>query len=232
MSFFSFLSQTDAYSDRQIARLDLRKSFIVDAFAEDIAGARVLDIAAHDGRWSYALAAAGARRVIGIEGRADLIARYDRFPDTPFKDRVKLRSGDLYDGLDRLVARGQRFDVVALYGIFYHVMDHMRLLDRVRALGPRLVIIDSEFVQAPNLMIQILREATHKDVNAIARHAGQEVTLVGVPSMRAMEAMAEVQGYDCRWSDWLVLPKDQHAIAFDYFRKGPKRRMTCALRPR
>lgn len=232
MSFFAFLDQTGAYNSDQITRLNLRKRFIVDDFSPDLAGARVLDLAAHDGRWSYALAAAGARDVIGIEGRAELVARYDSFPDSDFKPRVRLRAGDIYDGLDRMVADGQSVDVVAVFGIFYHVMDHMRLLDRIRALGPRLVIIDSEFLAMVNPVVQITREVTEKDINATPRFDGQKVTLVGLPSSGAMEAMADVMGYRCTWSDWGRLPADQRRWVIDYFRKDTKRRMTCALRPR
>lgn len=231
MSFFEFLTATEAYSEGGIHRLNTRKRYIVDVWADELAGATVLDLAAHDGRWSYALAAAGAAKVVGIEARPELIARYDAFPDTPFKPRVKLRQGDIYDALDQMARNGRRFDVVALFGILYHVMDHMRLMRRIAELRPRLVLVDSEFLVASNPMVQILHEATHKDVNATALFEGQAVTLVGVPSMGAMEAMAGVLGYRTEWSDWDVLPKDERHWLHDYYRPGRKRRMTCALRP-
>jgi predicted RNA methylase len=42
-------------------------------FASEISGARVLDLASHDGRWSYAFAGVGAASVVGIEGRQEMI---------------------------------------------------------------------------------------------------------------------------------------------------------------
>lgn len=54
--------RTSPYDDNAttIYRLNQRHKLIIDPFLPQIEGARVLDIAAHDGRWSYALAAAGA----------------------------------------------------------------------------------------------------------------------------------------------------------------------------
>ncbi len=231
MSFFSFLAQTDSYTDAQVHRLDTRKRFILDPFASEIAGARVLDLAAHDGRWSYALAAAGAARVVAVEARADVLKRYDQFPEAPFKARVKRRVGDIYDVVDGLNANSKHFDVVTLYGILYHVMDHMRLLDRIRRLSPRLIIIDSEFILSDNPMVQFLRENTDKDINATQLFAGQPTTMVGVPSIGAIEAMADVLGYRCTWTDWDKLPQAERGHLHDYFRKGRKRRLSCVLRP-
>lgn len=230
MGFFDFLAEGGAYSEYGMRRLDLRKGYILDAFDADIAGARVLDLAAHDGRWSYALAAAGAREVVAIEARPELVARFEDFPDTPFKSHVDLRVGDLYDGLDDLTRAGESFDVVALYGIFYHVMDHMRILRQIRELGAGLVIIDSDFIVAQNAMIQLVRERTAKNINAAPLFEGQEKTLIGVPSVGAMEKMAEVLDYRCIWSDWSGVPRDQRRYVSDYFTDDRRRRMTCVLR--
>ena len=60
--FFDFLKSLPPYDDNAttVHRLDQRHRLIIDPFQPQIAGARVLDLAAHDGRWSYALAHAGA----------------------------------------------------------------------------------------------------------------------------------------------------------------------------
>lgn len=64
---FDFLTELPPYDDNEttIYRLNQRHKLIIDPFGPQIEGARVLDIAAHDGRWSYALAAAGAAEVVG-----------------------------------------------------------------------------------------------------------------------------------------------------------------------
>lgn len=233
MGFFDFLSGIGRYSEDPdtIARMNARHEMILAPLIEEIAGATILDLAAHDGRWSFAFAAAGARAVTGIEGRADLIARFDEFPDAPMRDRITLRCEDIFDGMAADAARGRQYDIVAVLGILYHVMDHFRLFRLVQKLRPRLVIVDSEFMLRPGPVIVLQRERTDKDLNAIAQVAGQEKALIGIPSFPAMEAMADALGYRCDWIDWSALPEGHRAAVGDYFRPEHKRRGTCLLRP-
>ena len=221
----------DGYRHADIARMNARYDFIVEPFAADIEGAKVLDIASHDGRWSYALAGAGAAQVHGIEARAELIEQFDAFPETDFKQRVTFKHGDLFEQLDRLIAEKAQFDVVALYGIFYHVMDHYGLLARVKKLCPNVVIVDSEFMSKSNPMVQINRERTDNVLNATGQLEDQETTLVGIPSVGAMERFAEVLEYRIEWSNWESLASDKRRGLRDYFRETQKCRRTCALFP-
>src|SRR4051795_7628198 len=55
-------------------RLNLRHEAIFGEDGDLFAGARVLDVASHDGRWSLAALEAGAASVLGIEARPDLVA--------------------------------------------------------------------------------------------------------------------------------------------------------------
>lgn len=231
---FDFLSDLPPYDDNAttIHRLHQRHKLIIDPFRPQIAGARVLDIAAHDGRWSYALASAGARAVVGVEARADLVARFQSFPQGAATERVELVCNDLFAELEARGAAGESFDIVALYGIFYHVMDHFRLLSLVRALRPELILIDSEFIVAENAMIQVLKEEVSNPLNAVSDVAGQRHTVVGVPSQRATEFMADALAYDTTWIDHaLILGEDRRGM-HDYFREGRKVRHVCALSPR
>lgn len=230
---FDFLKDIPPYSESDFTteRLNARHRLIIDPFLPQIEGARVLDIACHDGRWSYALAAAGAREVIGIEARQDLLDRFELFPETPFKANVSLRCGDLYDGLEQLVAAGETFDVVAVYGIFYHIMDHFRLLRLVSKLCPKIIIIDSEFIAADNAMVQILKEEVSNPLNATSDVDGIEHTVVGVPSRRATEFMADALAHDLMWVDQALILGDDRKGMKDYFRDGRKVRGTCALSP-
>ena len=92
MGFFDFLGQTTRYRHRQggLRRLNLRHEFLITPYLKDIAGARVLDLASQDGRWAYALAEAGAREVVGIEARPELVRQYDEYPESPVKERTRL----------------------------------------------------------------------------------------------------------------------------------------------
>jgi hypothetical protein len=44
--------------------------------------------------------------------------------------------------------------------------------------------------------------------------------------------MADALGFDVIWSDWCSVPEAERIAVHDYFRKGRRRRATCALRPR
>lgn len=231
MGTFDFLSGHAHYSMTDVHRMNTREAFIVAPFKADIAGARVLDLAAHDGRWSYALSLAGAREVLGIEGRPELVARFGDMPPGEVSERITLRVADIFDELQRLGQVGEEFDVVALYGVFYHVMDHFLLLKRIMALRPRLIIVDSEFISMDSPVMQLVRERTDNPLNALADYSGQEVTIKGIPSTGAMEAMADVLGHSCEWIDWDHLPLESRKGVGDYFRQARKRRRTCALKP-
>lgn len=124
MGFFDFLPRVAAYAEDPgaVARLNERHRRIVVPLVPQIAGARVLDLAAHDGRWSYAFAAAGAAQVVGIEGRQDLIDRFAQFPQSDFAARVTLRCDDIFDGMEQAIAAGERFDVVAVLACVFRSM--------------------------------------------------------------------------------------------------------------
>lgn len=236
MGFFGFLQSLPAYQDRPAAvpRMNRRHGFLVADFAAEIAGARVLDLGAHDGRWAYAYAGAGAARVVGIEARADVVAGFAAYPDPALRARVELRVDEICAGLEKALAAGETYDVVALLGVFYHVMDHMRLLRLIRRIGPKLVIIDSEFSQRPQPVLVLKTESTDNPLNAPPLLDGQARALVAIPSLSAMQMMAAALDYDLVWSDWERLAPADRAGVQDYFRpvSAGKKRATCALRPR
>jgi 2-polyprenyl-3-methyl-5-hydroxy-6-metoxy-1,4-benzoquinol methylase len=126
---------------------------LIAPFAPEISGSRVLDLASHDGRWSYAFAGAGAASVVGIEGRQEMVDMFDDFPDEALKSKVELRVWNIYDGLEAATANGETYDVVAVFGILYHLMDHFRLFLLIRKLKPKLIIVDSEFMRRPASMM-------------------------------------------------------------------------------
>ncbi len=129
------------------------------------------------------------------------------------------------------MAAGAQYDVVGVLGILYHIMDHHRLFVLLKALKPKLIIVDSMFVNHGGPMIRFSRERVERLLNSGAHFEGQEKTLVGVPSVAAMDAIAEALEFDIHWSDWTRLPPDQRQFVGDYYGKGDMQRGTCALRP-
>lgn len=233
MSIFDFIRGMPLYATkpRDADRLNNRHRFIIDPFKADIRDARVLDLASHDGRWPYAFATAGAREVVGIEGRPELIREFAAYPPGPDRDRVRLIQGDINDEVPKLVAAQARFDVVSVLGIYYHITTHYPLLASLRALRPRLIIIDSEFQNTTAPVIRLVQEDTRKTMNSLAYFDGQVKAVKGVPSRSALEMMAGSLGYAVEWLDWNNLPPRQRVGVKDYYRDGPQTRATCALRP-
>lgn len=233
MGFFDFLNDTTRYGGRptSISRLERRREFIVEPFVDEIKDGRVLDLASHDGRWAYALAGAGAREVVGIEFRQELIDQFAGYPEGEIRDRVSLIQGDVFEELPKLVAAGERFDVVAIYGLFYHVMDHYALLKLVKQLGARLVVIDSEFLTRKAPLIRLSMEDTDCEFNVISPETRQAQAPIGIVSRSALEMMAGSLGYAATWADWDSVPAADRRGLREYYREGGLRlRGTCALR--
>jgi hypothetical protein len=233
MNAFEGLAGTGAFdaTSHMLRRLRKRHALVVEPFRAELGEARVLDLGAHDGRWCYAFAAAGAREVMGVEPRAPLIEGFARFPDDAARGRVTLVEGEAGPALEAFGEAGERFDVVAVLGLFYHIMDHFRLLWLIRQLGPRLVIVDSDFSLARAPVIELVRERTDKPLNAVAQIGGQARAVKGIPSFAAMEAMADALDYRVEWVDPAPLAADAEGVR-DYFRARKMRRAVCALRPR
>ena len=230
---FDFLRAHPAYRDdpAAIRRLNKRHRLALDPFRAECLGARVLDLGAHDGRWPFAFANLGASRVVGIEPRADVLAGFAHFPDDGARARVDMVEGQAIPALEQFLEEGQRFEVVSVLGLFYHIMDHFRLLWLIRRLCPRLVIIDSEFSLARAPVIELVREKTDNPLNAVPQLDGQTRALKGVPSFAAMEQMADALDFDLAWGDASVFSEDRAGVA-DYFRETGTRRAVCTLRPR
>ncbi len=234
MAFFDFVDRIPGYADSgtNADRMNKRHAMLIAPFADHLNGARVLDLGAHDGRWAYALAGAGAGEVVAIEGRQSAIDRFALLPDAPFKSRVSMRQGDLWDAVEGFVAQGETFDVVALFGIYYHIMDHFRLLKLIQQLGAKLVLVDSEFALGHGATITLVMEDTGKASNATPQVEGQARAVVGIPSFTAMERMAEAVGYDCHWDNTQKRFAEDRAGLGDYFRPDRKRRAFCYLMPK
>jgi hypothetical protein len=233
MNVFDFLAEHPGYAAQpdMIRRLNRRHAIVVEPYRAALRGARVLDLGAHDGRWSYAFALAGAGDVVGVEPRSEAIGGFAHFPQDAARDCVKLIEGEAVAALETFVEAGERFDVVAVLGIFYHIMEHFRLLWLIRQLGPRLVIVDGDFSLARAPVIELVRERTDKALNAVAQIGGQRRAIKGIPSFAAMDEMADALGFGVEWGDTAVFGEDRDGVR-DYFRERQVRRAVCALRPR
>ncbi|MCG6902279.1 MAG: class I SAM-dependent methyltransferase [Rhodobacter sp.] len=221
-----------AYDAGQRNRLNTRHRAFIEPVADRIRDARLLDLASHDGRWSLAALRAGAAHVTGIEVRQDLIDRAPRILSRDEQARTRFIQGDVFEVMPQLLAAGDRFDVIFCLGLFYHVMDHDRMLRQMLAFRPRLVVFDSTLAASDQPMILVGQENTDSHLNAApGQHAGNRAT-IGFVSRPALNIMCRNYGYGVDYVDWEALDLPDTAKLDGYFRKNaPTRRYSAFLTP-
>jgi len=198
-------SETSAYP----FRLNLRHEAIFTENADLFPGARVLDIASHDGRWSMAALEAGAAHVLGIEARPELTEQafqtMSRFGVAP--DRFDFVTGDVFDVL---AAEQPQVDVVLCLGFLYHTLRHSELFTLMRRTGARHLVIDTEIHRSDEAVVRIADENVERQGNAIADpFTYGDTVLTGRPTLAALELIARAQGFEPeRLSDWDGLLRD------------------------
>jgi SAM-dependent methyltransferase len=165
-------------------RMNHRFDRLITPFKDRIKGARMLDFGSYDGRWTYALIkAGGAEHVTGVEIDPVFAARAEKNLQelaVP-ADKYDFVVSDIMVALEN-VEPGS-YDGVLLAGVFYHITYHLELLERLKQLGIKFIIMDST-VASDERPITLWVDGPH-GFNG----------LEGIPSHRAIEVMAEAAGY-------------------------------------
>jgi Methyltransferase domain len=196
-------------------RLNMRYEAIFAENRDVFEGARVLDIASHDGRWSFAALSTGAAEVLGIEARDELVdaARENLAHYGVDAGRYRFVAGDVFDVLGR---ENGTVDVVLCLGFLYHTLRYPELMCRIRDLAPRHLIIDTFVVagRTAKPVVHLFTEQTKRERNAVVdpfSHGDQ--TLVGWPSLTGLETLVEAYGFAVeRYSDWGALLRDNPGV--------------------
>ncbi len=196
-------------------RLNLRYEAIFAENRDIFAGARVLDIASHDGRWSLAALKTGAVEVIGIEARDDLVDLANENLALYVGSGASYRfiAGDVFDVLGRETLE---VDLVLCLGYLYHTLRYNELMHGIRNLNPRHVIVDTKVLRGSRRAVVRLRsDINERQRNAVADpYSYGETTLVGWPSARAVEVLMNAYGFKLeRLSDWGSLLRDNPALS-------------------
>lgn len=205
---FPLFSETSPTASRQ-GRLNLRHQAMIGDNLDIFEGARVLDIASHDGRWSFAALQAGSASVVGLEGRPELIENanetFEKYGIDPA--RYRFVGGDLFH---TLAEEQGEFDVVLCLGFLYHTLRYNELFARIRQLNPKYLIIDTQVARGEHLAIRLRVEDAAFTSNAVAddfAHEGRVLT--GRPTVNGLEAMTSAYGFELeRYSDWAGLLRD------------------------
>ena len=193
-------------NERVLARLQERHRRIVDENRDAFAGRRVVDLACNNGRWSWAALQAGATHVTGVEGRAEKaeeargIFRDLGHADEGREEGWRFETGDMFDWLHD--HRAEPVDTILCLGVFYHIMDHYRLLDLMARTSARTVIIDSAFVRSMRAAVWVTTENPNLHSSALPRFEGQTQEFAGFVSLGLVIAMAWKVGFSCRPVVW------------------------------
>jgi hypothetical protein len=204
------------------ARNNERYRRIIEPNLEHIRGRRVLDLGSHFGAWSWAALSNGASYVLGIEGRADTLERGRKHFTAFDRTRYDFICADVFAGLRR--SRATPFDTIFCLGLFYHVMDHDRLLRLMAQYRPSAIIIDTGVIISENPCIQLQFEDTSSIANALPDDIASGQRLVGMPSIGAMRLLAKNHGFDARMVPWVPGEVFAPEQVQDYLRTEPDKR--------
>ena len=206
-------SETGPWLDR----LNARYYALIHENRARIAGARVLDLASHDGRFSFAALRAGAARVVGIEHDPRLVqaaTEHLQHYGVP-REQYEFVAGDLFE----CIRASEPCDVVFVFGILYHVNDHMRLLTELAELDARTMIFDTNVSTKPDAVIEL-----RAPVAGSPPPPGSQ--LEGWPTRAALEAMWSSFGWTYEFFDWRAAGRSDHPKLDDY---AGGRRLTAVV---
>ena len=216
--------------ERQRNRMNERYEALFASNRDIFDGARVLDLASHDGRYSFAALKTGAAHVIGVEVRQNLVDRaqeafafYGQDPET-----YRFVRGDVFEVLAR-----EEFDVdvVLCFGFLYHTYRHTELMYRLNKLAPRHLIVDT--IVTPDTERPILRMMREYDV-ADSRSAAQDPFALGQvpvlrPSLPALQLLLGSYGFEIEsLYDWKGrLAGRPHMLGVRGYAKGKRVSLRC-----
>ena len=199
-------------------RLNKRYRALIEPNEAIIRGKSVLDIASHDGRWSFAAHNAGAHYVLGIEARDYLVkhAQDNLRAYQVSETQVQFMVGDVFEKLDEL--EPDRFETVFCFGFFYHTMHHVLLLNKISRLRPRHLVLDTSIDLDPDAIVVLRSEAVaHEAFGAVPDPGDPEHVLTGVPTKSALELMLSGAGFpSVSYFDWLKAGIKQWDGVVDY----------------
>jgi hypothetical protein len=190
-----------------LERLNARYVALIHENRALIEGARVLDLASHDGRFTFAALRAGAARVVGIEHDPRLVQAATEHLDhygVP-RERYDFVAGDLFE----CIRASEPCDVVFVFGILYHVNDHMRLLTELAELDARTMIFDTNVSTKPDAVIEL-----RAPIAGSPPPPGSQ--LEGWPTRAALEAMWSSFGWTYEFFDWRAADRADHPKLDDY----------------
>lgn len=186
-----------------LTRLNLRHQAMIEANRDILAGARVLDLASHDGRWSFAALQAGAAHVTGVEARGRLVRNANKtFAEYGVEpDRYEFIRGDMFE-----VLRDRDFevDVVLCLGFVYHTLRYPDLFHAIMKAEPQHCVIDTKVVISDEAVVALNVNNTRRQSHAAPDELSNARKVVaGWPSVPALHMLLDVYDFDVEQQfDW------------------------------
>jgi 16S rRNA G966 N2-methylase RsmD len=143
----------------KMERLNWRCEVLLTRNIDAIKNKKVLDLASHDGRFSYACLKLGAKHVTGIEAREHLVKNAnDNMVETGCK-KFKFIKGDVFDHISKI--NEKEYDTIICLGFFYHTLRQLELLKEIKRIKPKYIILDT------NIAEEICRSRIKKTISLV-----------------------------------------------------------------
>jgi len=184
-------------------RLNWRVKALIKDHVRLIKNKSILDIASHDGRFSFAAIKFGASHVLGIEGRPELVenAKKNMEKYGIMKSKYDFIAGDIHKEIQKI--KPNTIQTVFCFGFFYHTIHHAYLLSQIRRLNPQNLILDTNVIKSDLPIIKI--KVQNKDCEGSAIHSPyskKNNELVGIPSKKAIQIMLRNLKFSFTDYDW------------------------------
>jgi len=124
-------------------RLNWRCEILLTRNQEAIKGKKILDLASHDGRFSYACLELGAGHITGVEGRHHLVeSATENLIGLGYKpEHFSFVQDDVFDYLHKV--KPKEFDTILCFGFFYHTVRQNELLREIKRIQPTYFVLDT-----------------------------------------------------------------------------------------
>lgn len=200
-------------------RLNWRYEAIIESNKEIISKSSILDLASHDGRWSFAALKNDAKFVFGIEARDHLVKNsVQNLANLGVSnEKYEFRLGDVIKEMTGI--QRNSFDVIFCLGFFYHTMEHWKILSEIKRINPKYLILDTQISTLGKEVIETYLEDSENEANAIFQSDNSKLSLVGKPSKSAIELMLNQLGFKINIIDWHKLGIKNWKNIVDYYKK-------------
>lgn len=184
-----------------------------------IKGKTVLDIASHDGRLTYGLKKLGAKKVVGVEGREQMVSLAKKNFSQLNLDGEFICE-DIFQYLPMVSPKS--FDTICCFGFYYHTMKQYELFYQIQRIKPQYFILDS------NVSSLECKDPIHvlkwEDSGSMGKSI-DPLGLICMPTKKAIEFMFKkfhMKAHELHWtkddiSNWSHLENYKRGQRVSYF---------------